>query len=206
MFQDIVQSYRAALRLWLPLVTAHVFIRMVVASLMVPMIGILLAATLAFSDQTALTDQDIAWFLLTPAGTVGALVVLSVVIVAMVLDVVMATAILRQRPLGPLDTLRLASGFVLHSIPRLLPFVALFLARVLLILLPFLAVAGAVAFVFLSEHDINYYLSQRPPEFLIAAGLIGLVLLALALTLLARLSGWAVALHLATSTATACTR
>ena len=197
MFQDISQSYKAALRLWLPLVSAHVFIRMVVASLMVPVIGFLLASTLVFSDQTALTDQDIAWFLLTPAGAVGALIILSFMIVAMVLDVVMATAILRQRPLGLMETLRLASGFVLHSIPRLLPFVAQFLFRVLLILLPYLAVAGAVAFVFLREHDINYYLSQRPPDFLIAAGLIGLVVLALAVTLLARLSGWAVALHLA---------
>lgn len=45
-------------------------------------------------------------------------------------------------------------------------------------------------------HDINYYLANRPPVFLAGAAGIGAVALALALVLLVRLSGWAVALHL----------
>ncbi|MEJ2752917.1 MAG: glycerophosphodiester phosphodiesterase family protein, partial [Chloroflexota bacterium] len=49
---------------------------------------------------------------------------------------------------------------------------------------------------FLTEHDINYYLTERPSEFLITVGLTGLLLLALAVVLLTRLSAWAIAMHL----------
>ncbi|MDU8944289.1 glycerophosphodiester phosphodiesterase family protein [Ovoidimarina sediminis] len=194
--QDVLESYRLALRTWLPFLTAHLFIRLVVASLMVPVIGLLLALTLAFSGQSALTDQDIAKFLLTPAGAIGALVILSLLVIALVLDVLVATAILRQRPAGPLTTLALATRFTLASAPRLLPFVSRFLLRVLLIVLPFVIAGGAIANVFLTEHDINYYLTERPSDFLIAVGLTGLILLALALILLSRLSAWAIAMHL----------
>ena len=196
MLQSVLESYRAALRRWLPIVVAHAFVRLFVTTLLAPLIGLLLASTLLFSDQTALTDQDIARFLLTPAGAIGALVVLSFVIVAGVLDVVVATAILRQRTVGPLGSLRVATEFILQAVPRLLSFVARFLVRVLLIALPFLAVSGIIALVMLTAHDINYYLSERPPEFLNAVVLIGIVLLGLGATLLWLLTGWAISMHL----------
>ncbi len=41
----------------------------------------------------------------------------------------------------------------------------------------------------LSQYDINYYLTYRPPAFLAAAGLVGTHALALAFVLLLRLSG-----------------
>ena len=42
--------------------------------------------------------------------------------------------------------------------------------RLLLIALPFLATIGALYWVFLRTYDINYYLTQKPPEFLAAVG------------------------------------
>jgi glycerophosphoryl diester phosphodiesterase len=194
--RDVAECYNRAFRHWFSFLVAHLFIRLVVASLMVPLIGFLLALTLFFSDQSALTDQDIARFLLTPAGAIGALAILSLLLIALVLDVLVATAVLRQPLRGAVNTLMLAAHFTLRSVPRLLPFVARLLIRILLIVLPFLAVAGAIAYVFLTEHDINYYLTARPADFLVAVGLIGLVLLCLLVVLLMRLSGWAIAMHL----------
>lgn len=195
-FQDVLHSYRTALARWLPFLAAHLFIRLIVTSLMVPLIAVALTATLMFSDQTSLTDQDIAKFLFTPAGIIGAFVILCLLITALVLDVVVATGILRQHSRNPIDALRLATGFVLHSVPRLFPFIFQFLVRLLIIIVPFLLVGGAIAFFLITEHDINFYLTQRPPEFLTAVALIGIVVVALAFILLQKLSGWAVALHL----------
>lgn len=35
--------------------------------------------------------------------------------------------------------------------------------RVLLLTLPFLAIAGAIALLLLTDYDINYYLNEQPP-------------------------------------------
>ena len=47
------------------------------------------------------------------------------------------------------------------------------LVRVLLIVMPFLVVSGCIYWLALTEHDINYYLSRRPPEFWAAGAAIG---------------------------------
>lgn len=196
MLKDVFQNYRVALGQWLPLLATHLFIRLVVAALLLPLISLLLASTLYFSDQTALTDQDIASFLLTPAGAIGALAILTMALIALVLDVVIATAIIRQGPSGPLAALRIAVAHTLHSVQRLAPLIVRLILTILLISLPFLAVAAGIALMFLTEFDINYYLTQKPPEFLLAAGSIGVILAVLVLLLLIRLSSWAIAMHL----------
>ena len=193
---NVFGSYLFALQRWLPLIAAHAFVRVFVSSIMVPVVGIGLTVTLLASDQAALTDQDIARFLFTPAGAIGAVVLISLLLVAIVLDVVIATAILRQGTQKPLAALKLAARFAIYSAPRLLPFMARFIVKLLIIVLPFLAIGGAIAFFFLTEHDINYYLAERPPEFLTAVLLIGATLLVLLAVLIPKLCGWAIALHL----------
>ncbi|MEX0338961.1 MAG: hypothetical protein AB3N11_07975, partial [Arenibacterium sp.] len=125
--KQVIDSYRFALERWLPLIAAHGFIRLFVSSVMVPIVALGLAITLLASDQAALTDQDIARFLITPAGAIGALILVSLLLVAIVLDVVVATAILRQDTRRPVRALRLAARFAIYSAPRLLPFMARFL-------------------------------------------------------------------------------
>ena len=164
--------------------------------MLVPVIALVLAATLSFSDQSALTDQDIARFLATPAGAIGALAVVSLLIVAAVLDVAAMTAILLDDARHPLRALKTAAGFAPGALPRLARFALSLLGRVLLIAAPFLAIAGVAYVMLLGQYDINYYLSQRPPEFAAAAAVIALALAGLALVVAERLSGWAVALHL----------
>jgi len=194
--RETLDSYAQALRLWLPFLAVHLFVRLATAAVLVPVIGFLLVLTLWFSGQSALTDQDIARFLVTPAGAIGGLAVVSLLVVAAVLDLAAMTAILLQGARHPIRALRSAAGFAPGALPRLARFALALLLRVLLITAPFLAAAGLVAVFLLGAHDINHYLTNRPPEFLAAAGLIGLCAAALAILLAVLLSGWAVALHL----------
>jgi len=69
-------------------------------------------------------------------------------------------------------------------------------ARLLLIILPFLVIAGAIAWFFITDYDINYYLAEKPPEFLIAATLGGLILAAMLAVLIPRILSWSLALPL----------
>lgn len=78
MIRNVLVDYRQALRFVAPFLATHVFVRLVSAVLVTPLIGVLIAVPLWFSDQSALTDQDIARFLVTPAGALGALALGSV--------------------------------------------------------------------------------------------------------------------------------
>jgi glycerophosphoryl diester phosphodiesterase len=174
----------------------HLFIRLATTAVLVPVMALVLSVTLSFSDQSALTDQDIARFLATPAGAIGGLVVISLLVVAAVLDVAAMTAILLEDARHPMRALRTSAGFAPGALPRLARFALSLVGRVLMIAAPFLAIAGVAYFMLLGQYDINYYLASRPPEFVAAVGVIALAAMGLVVVLAERLSGWAVALHL----------
>ncbi|HMB40291.1 MAG TPA: glycerophosphodiester phosphodiesterase [Wenzhouxiangellaceae bacterium] len=196
MFAKVLNSYLRALRLIGPFLSIHVFFRLVSAGILVPLIGIIAGVAISFSGQTALTDQDIVRFLVTPAGALGGLTVVSLLIVSAILDVALMTAVVRSGVLRPVAALQTAAGFGLRSAAALMKFAASLLMRVLVIVIPFLAFAAAVALLMLREFDINYYLAVKPPSFLIAAALIAAAGVILVLVLIRQLSAWAVALHL----------
>lgn len=62
--------------------------------------------------------------------------------------------------------------------------------------LPFLAALGAIFLLLLGEHDINYYLTAKPPAFWTALVLAGLVASGLGLVLGGLLARWSLALPL----------
>lgn len=68
------------------LIATHLAVRLIIAAVLVPLTGALLSVVIGISGQSALTDQDIARYLLTPAGFLGALVVVSFSITVAVLE------------------------------------------------------------------------------------------------------------------------
>ncbi|MEM8729552.1 MAG: glycerophosphodiester phosphodiesterase family protein [Pseudomonadota bacterium] len=195
LLSEVTTHYARAWSRVSPNFVVHLFFVAVSSSLLVPVAAGLGALAISFSDQSALTDQDIARFLLTPAGLIGALVVLSLAIVVTILDVAVMTAILRSGARRPGAALRAAVAFALTAVVRLILFAAHLLVRVLALVLPFVLIAGAVAYALLTEYDINFYLSTRPPAFLLAAALIGLTLMVMAILLIRQLAGWSLAMH-----------
>ncbi|MBY8974631.1 glycerophosphodiester phosphodiesterase [Rhodobacteraceae bacterium NNCM2] len=190
------QSFWQAVRFIWPLLAIHAAIGLLSAAIIVPLTAMLLNFGIAFSDQPSLTDQDIAWFFLSPGGLVFFLVIASVLITAGVLEFTVMTLVLHAQRRSARAALRTGFARVVPKIPILLGFALRLTLRVLLIALPFLAVAGLVAWRFLSEFDINYYLAERPPEFFAAAILIGAAAIALAVLLTHKLLDWAMSVQL----------
>lgn len=194
--QDVLSSYRASLQFLWPFTLIHLSVRLLAAAVIVPLSGVVLTAALATSGQNVVTDQDIVGFLLTPAGFAGALALISLSIVASVLDVAVMTDTLRRQEhrmhRAVISGLRLFLG----RFTGLFAFAVQLVLRVLLIAAPFLLLGAAIAWLALGRYDINYYLTYRPPAFLAAAGIGGVLLAGLAVLLVARLSSWAIALHL----------
>ena len=195
-FANVRDAYAAAWSHRVAFVAIHVALRLLAWALIAPALAGLVNLAVSLSSQSALTDQDIARFLLTPGGFVAAVAVLSVLLVAQVLGFALMAAVLRvdapSRWQAAGAALRLVAGR-LHAV---LIFACLFVLRVLLLSLPFVLVGLFAAARYLSDYDINYYLSNRPPEAVTAGLIIAALGLAMILLLLGRLSGWALALHL----------
>lgn len=195
-FQDVVACYRTALGYLASFTLIHLSVRLLVAAVVVPLSGILLALSLAASGRSAVTDQDIARFLLTPAGAAGGLTLVSMFIIAAVLDVAVMSDALRRGDRRPVPALLSGLWMVFRRFTRLFPFALQLVLRVLLIAAPFLLIGAAAAWLALGRYDINFYLTYRPPAFLAVAGVGAMVAVVLAGVLLARLSAWAISLHI----------
>ncbi|MEX0366621.1 MAG: glycerophosphodiester phosphodiesterase family protein [Ruegeria sp.] len=195
-FSTVTSVYAGAWarrRVFVPLYMA---LRLLALAVIAPGMAAAVNLAVSLSDQAALTDQDIAMFILSPVGFLATLAVLSLLLVAEVLGFAVMAAYLRLSGGDPWRTGRAAVALVLARLPDLLRFAARFVLRVLLLILPFAALAALIAWWTLTEYDINYYLTFLPPAFLVAVALIGLLALIMAWVLIRRLSAWALALHL----------
>ncbi len=193
---DVISAYRMAWRLKLPLLLAHLATLALFAGLLVPAVSLALRMAVAISGRPALTDKDIALFLLSPAGAIAMLAVGALFLSVQVVGFAVKMAILSSAADGRRPTFAAPLARVAGLAPRILRLALGFVLRVLGLTLPFLAAAGIVALILLGDYDINYYLTARPPSFLAAVGLIAAILAALLFVLVPRLMAWALALPL----------
>jgi len=176
--------------------TTHLAYTVLGVALFTPLAGILGRLLLRLSGQPALADQDIAWFLLTPFG-MAALILFSALLIAIL---AFEQASLMTVGAGNVQGLHIGVMQALYFTARragsIFSFTIRLVTRVLVITLPFLAAGGAVAWFLITDYDINYYLTEKPPVFLLTATAIGLVLLAMLLVLVRKLLAWSLALPL----------
>ena len=195
-FSAVTNAYAGAWARRRVFVPIYVAVRLLLIALIAPGVAMAVNLAVSLSNQTALTDQDIAMFLLSPAGFAAGVVVLSLFLLAEVFVFSVMAGSLRMGESDPWRAGSAAIGVILSRLPALFGFAVRLILRVLLLAVPFVAVAALIAWWTLTEYDINYYLTFHPPVFWVAVVLIGLVVLAMAWVLIRRLSGWALGLHL----------
>jgi glycerophosphoryl diester phosphodiesterase len=183
-------------RYWRPLISVHLLFTLLGVAVLSPLFGLLLQGTLALTGSAAVVDQEIARLLLSPFGMLAGVALLAVLLAIAGLEMgalqAIAQASRHGKHLPALAAARYALG---HAVPLLRLTLGLTL-RVLAYLLPYLAAVALVAWLLLTEHDINYYLAQRPPAF-VAAVAVAVVLAVPLLWLLGRrLLGWSLVLPL----------
>jgi glycerophosphoryl diester phosphodiesterase len=181
---------------WRQVFATHLTFTALGVILFAPLVSVVGRLLLSLSNQPALADQDIAWFLISPTGimVLVCLVALSIAILGFELAVLMVMGAGRAQGLS-ITTLA-ALQFTTSRLHNIYSFAVGLVVRVLLLTLPFLAVGGAIAWALFTEYDINYYLSERPSEFWIAAAVIGLLALAMFTILVRKLLAWSMALPL----------
>jgi glycerophosphoryl diester phosphodiesterase len=181
---------------WRSVLAVHLFYTAMGFAIVAPVAGLVARAALALKGSVAVADQDIAGFVLSPVGLAALVLVAALTIIIVVLEQCSLMANSAGSLRGERWTARESLAFAATRWRAALSFAVRLVARVLAISLPFLALGAAVAWFLLGEHDINFYLSEKPPEFVATAIIVGLLLLALMLLLGRKLLDWSMALPL----------
>ena len=172
---------------------AYVALGIIVFSPLTGLIGRLL---LQASGNKVMADMDILFFLLTPFGMATLVLFGSVLVTIIAFEQASIITICA----GNIQGYKIAPIQVLFATARraqtLFSFATHLIVRLLLIIVPFLAVAGAIAWFILTDHDINFYLSEKPPAFIAAAVIIGCILLIMLMILVYKLISWSLSLPL----------
>ena len=153
---QIWKTWLHRLRLdWQHILTIHLAYTVLGLVLSTPLLGLLGRLLLTLSDKPALADQDIAWFLLSPAGMV-ALVLLAALLITIAgfeqaTLMTLGAGSARGVHLGTVNALRFTAAYA-HFI---FSFAVRLVVRILLLTLPFLAIAAGIAWLLLTDYDIN---------------------------------------------------
>jgi glycerophosphoryl diester phosphodiesterase len=190
----LVESLRDFRRAWAQLILTDLLGRVLAIVVLTPLVGLLLKVFLATTATGVVTDGAIVDFLLHPTGLAALLVVGAVSLGILFAEtgqlMVIGFACIEDRRATWFDALKYAFG----RVGALIDLAWFAVVRLLLISLPFLVAVGALYWFLLRAYDINYYLTQKPPEFLAAVVIAGLVLTVMALLIIIRISGWLLAL------------
>ncbi len=181
---------------WPRYLSTHVAATAIASVLLWPVMAFMLQKAVSLSGNVALADFEIAQAVLSPVGILallilgGAFVTISVFETSFMMAIDMSRR--RDSPAGSMAALH----FIARRLPFILEFGAVLVLRLGLMLLPALAAAALAAMYLLSEHDINFYLSVKPPEFRAATAVIGGAVCLTGLWILYKALSWSLALPL----------
>ena len=192
----LVDAVRDFARSWPRLLATDLVYKTIAFVVLTPLVGAILQLFLSARDSSVLTDQDILFFVLSPVGLAALVAVGAVSLAILTLEQACLMAIgfgeTRDLHVRTIDALWYGARHA-WSVMRL---ALRIFVRVLLIAVPFLVVGGIVYLLLLREHDVNFYLAERPPVFLFAAGVVVALLVVMAVLIIRRLLSWAFALPL----------
>ena len=193
MFKEIAGNLRAC---GATLIVSDLMFKAVTLLLLTPLVSLLFRLFLVASGRTVLADADIARFLLHPLGWLAFVLVGGAVVCIFVLEqAVLMTICIGARQQMEFQP-RCVLLFVAASSAQLLQLTSRIVGRLAVIALPFIAVGGIVFWLLLTDHDINFYLANKPPKFWLAVALIGSVLFGMTGVMLKKIAGWVFATQL----------
>ncbi len=180
---------------WKELALTDIAWKLVAFAVLTPGTLLVVRALLASRAGGVVADAEIATVLLTTFPGLLALVAGSALLGAITaLEVACLVAIVAARA----DGKRLAPGgallFAVSRAHRVLALTGHMIVRLLAGLLPFAVAGGLTWLAFLRTHDINFYLSRRPPAFWAAAGIVVFLAGAFVFVLVRTVARWVFAL------------
>ena len=191
---DAIRDLRGS---WRVLAQTDLVYKLISFALLTPATLLLLQWAMSRAGTVVVADTEIATFFLTTRQGLLALVVIGAILTAITaLEMTCLMAIGLAAANGRHLTVRGALAFGAARAAAVLRLAANIVARLLMGLVPFVAAVGVVYWILLRHHDINFYLSQRPPEVWTAVSIAAVIVAVLAVVLLRTMARWAMALPL----------
>ena len=195
-----LQGFRRVLKLfrlnWKLFLGIHIAVNVFSLVVLTPLLTLVLGWLVLASGQTALTDEDILFYALSPTGLPVVLLAVGLYTTVVVFELATMITAGQQIALGRMLKPSELGRFLLIKFWPLLQLTLHMIGRTTLMAAPFVAASALIFYIFLTGYDINYYLTGRPAVFWWAGGLILLCLVTMAGLLLRVLSGWVLALPL----------
>jgi glycerophosphoryl diester phosphodiesterase len=163
-------------RAWRPLVAFEVAFKTAVVALGALGAGWIVGPLIGSTGHAAVTNTEIVRFLISPAGIAYLVIFALSLMLATLIEHVGVIAIAAAPMRGQAATARGTLAALAAVSLRLLTFGIDSVTTLTFLCAPFAALAGLAYLALLSRHDINYYLSSRPPSFYAAAAVGGVLL------------------------------
>lgn len=160
------------------------------AWLLGPLTVAVLHLFLKLSQEQAVTNTQMASFFLSPSGASAAFVVAVLSVATWALEQAGFTFLMLQQLRGRSCSIDQIFRALCWSAPTVLRTATWPVLAAVLAVIPFAATMGAVYYFLLSGTDINFYLAERPPRFLVALALGALIGLAALIVLIRLLIRW----------------
>jgi glycerophosphoryl diester phosphodiesterase len=171
-----------------------VLFKVVAVLVLTPLSAVLVSLLIATTGHLAVTNTELAAFLLSLPGIITLVLIGTTTLVLLFAEqsgfMLIGFAAEQGCRIKPLQALWL----MLLNLPKLLGVALLQVLIALGCALPFLGVAALVYAMLLAGHDINYYLTERPPVFFIASAIAAVLLIGLGLVLAVLYVRWSIAL------------
>lgn len=172
----------------------HLLYSVIAATIFAPLTAVVGQLLLQLSGKPMLSDFDIAWFILSPAGIVALIFFASLVVTILVFEQTSLMALLygdlHKQQLSAVNALSYTAR---HS-KKIFLFSLQLVLRLLFITLPFIALSAAIAWFTITDYDINYYLTTKPPVFLFTVSVIIILLFIMSQLLIKKLLSWSLSL------------
>ncbi|MGE0757412.1 MAG: glycerophosphodiester phosphodiesterase family protein [Pirellulaceae bacterium] len=181
---------------WRSLLFTDLLFKSVAYVVLTPALGVVLRLFITGSGRALLADVEMVRFLTHPVGWTAVVVVLGAwwAVFAWEQSCIMAVVLSchHQRTLPVVPALR----FVARRALSVLGLTCRMVGWLLMAAGPFAVAAGTAYSLLLTEHDINYYLDDRPVAFWMAVAIGGVLVVALAAVWLWLVVSWSLALPL----------
>jgi glycerophosphoryl diester phosphodiesterase len=170
-FQSLQRGWQLAGRVWMPMAGYLLVVWLASLGLLSPLTSWALGLVAAGRDDLIVGNSDLIGWLVSARGLLFLILSASFALLSLVLQVVGLIWIAQHSETQGLQSVKETLIRLSHAFSALYRFCIKAFLLCILLLLPLVAGIGIIYYFFLSTHDINFYLTVKPPAWNWALGL-----------------------------------